>query len=149
MLRYYDSGVLVKLYVREPFSAAAVQTVTEAGVGIHVNALQELEVANAIRLKAFRDEITAPEQEAALRAMASDFECGRLRRLSVDWAPAFAKALELSAGSTPEVGCRSLDILHVAVALQQGCSELVSMDERQMRAAVGTGLEVVDIREIG
>ena len=147
MPRYYDSGVLVKLYVHEPFSAAAVEAVSEAGLAISVNPLQELEVTNAVRLKVFRGDISDAEREAALRALRSDVECGRLRRSSVDWTSAFLKALELSADATSAIGCRSLDILHVGVAIVEGCGEFVSMDRRQTGAARRAGLNVIDIRE--
>ena len=51
---YYDSGVLVKLYVREWLSDAVVNFVKEQESPIAFNSLQELEVCNALRINLFR-----------------------------------------------------------------------------------------------
>ena len=48
---YYDSGVLVKLYVREERSDDVARFVAERGEAIMVNGLHELEVGNALRLR--------------------------------------------------------------------------------------------------
>ena len=50
MSLYYDSGVLVKLYVREELSDAVAAFVARRGEAITVNGLHELEIRNALRL---------------------------------------------------------------------------------------------------
>jgi len=50
---YYDSGVLVKLYVREPSSEAVARFLASRSEVVVVNSLHELEVRNALRLKRF------------------------------------------------------------------------------------------------
>jgi predicted nucleic acid-binding protein len=41
------------------------------------------------------------------------------------------------------LGTRSLDLLHVAAAIESGCETLVSFDERQRQAAAKEGIEVI------
>jgi predicted nucleic acid-binding protein len=146
MTRYYDSAVLVKLYVCEAHSQAALNLIVAARACVPLNRLQELEIFNALRLKAFRGDISADETAAAVAAVAADLRCGRLYRPALDWGAVFAAALELSAANTLSVGCRSLDVLHVAAALAQNCREFVSMDDRQIRVAAAAGLTVIDLR---
>jgi hypothetical protein len=42
--------------------------------------------------------------------------------------------------------CRSLDILHVAAALELGCTRLVSGDDRQLALAKIVGLAPIDVK---
>ena len=65
---YFDSGVIVKLYVPEPNSADAIRLVTSAPPPAPLTDWQVLEVRNAVRLKRFRREITSAQLRAALRA---------------------------------------------------------------------------------
>ena len=50
MSLYYDSGVLVKLYVREQMSDAVTAFVAHRGEAITINGMHELEIWNALRL---------------------------------------------------------------------------------------------------
>ena len=58
----------------------------------------------------------------------------------------FARALELSARHAVTLLCRSLDVLHVAAALELGCSRFVSGDDRQLALAAAEGLDPVDVK---
>ena len=51
MSLYYDSGVLVKLYVREESSDTAARFLAARGEAVIVNDLHELEIRNALRLE--------------------------------------------------------------------------------------------------
>ena len=53
MSLYYDSGVLVKLYVREDFSDAVARFLAERREAVVINDLHEIEMRNALRLKRF------------------------------------------------------------------------------------------------
>ncbi|MBM4156595.1 MAG: type II toxin-antitoxin system VapC family toxin [Lentisphaerae bacterium] len=44
--------------------------------------------------------------------------------------------------STPRMGCRTLDILHVACALQLKPTEFLTFDHRQRKLAAHAGLKV-------
>lgn len=144
--RYFDSGVLVKLYVSEEWSDAAVDLVQGAGEPVLFTHLHEFEVTNALRLKAFRDEVTGSELRRALAALSEDQAGGRLWCPHVEWPSVFLRAVRLSDEHTRGLGGRSLDILHVAVALGLGRTHLVSMDDRQTAVARAAGLSIQDPR---
>jgi uncharacterized protein len=52
------------------------------------------------------------------------------------------KAEELSAGHAATLGCRTLDIIHVAAAVVIGVSDFVTFDNRQAALAKLCGLTV-------
>ena len=145
MSLYYDSGVLVKLYVREESSETIVRFLAARAEAVLLNTLHELEIRNALRLKRFRDESDDGRLAASMAMLASDFTAGRLIRSHVDWPPVHVEAERLSAAMSAETGVRTIDLLHVAAALNQAASGLVSLDRRQRAAARAAGLEVVEL----
>ena len=139
---YFDSAVIVKLYVRETTSPDAIRLVSVYAAPYLLTPWQALEVKNAIRVKAFRKEITAREMNLSLAAFEQDITAGRWQRPA--YAPAMVeqKAEELSAGHSFSIGCRTLDIIHVAAAIVLGCTEFVTVDARQKTVAILAGLTV-------
>ena len=144
MSLYYDSGVLVKLYVREEMSEAVTAFVARRGEVITINGLHELEIRNALRLKRFRSEIDAEQLAASMAMLADDFARLRLIRGAFDWRLVRDEAERLSGTASPTMGTRTIDLLHVAAALSQGVAGFVSLDHRQCAAARLAGLEVVE-----
>ena len=147
MSLYYDSGILVKLYVREESSDAVARSLAARGEAVIVNDLHELEIRNALRLKRFRDEIGDGQLAASMAMLASDLAADRLirGRGGSDWGSACAEAERLSATMTADLGVRTIDLLHVAAALDRTASGLVSLDHRQRAAARASGLDVVEL----
>ena len=143
---YYDSGVLVKLYVREESSDAVARFLAARGEAVIVNDLHELEIRNALRLKRFRDEIGDEQLAASLAMLAGDLAAGRLIRGGIDWGSVRTEAERLSATVTTAVGVGAIDLLHVAAALDRTASGLVSLDHRQRAAARASGLEAVELQ---
>ena len=144
MSLYYDSGVLVKLYVREQMSDAVTAFVARRGEAITVNGLHELEIRNALRLKRFRAELDATQLAASMAMLAGDIARRRLIRGAFDWQLVRDEAERLSGTASTTIGTRTIDLLHVAAALSQGVTGLVSLDHRQSAAARLAGLEVVE-----
>jgi hypothetical protein len=103
---------------------------------------QALEVKNAIRLKAFRKEITAAEMNQSIAAFDQDIATGRWQRPVYSAATAEQKAEELSASHSAVLGCRTLDIIHIAAAVVSGAKEFVTFDVRQGAMAKQAGLTV-------
>jgi predicted nucleic acid-binding protein len=142
-MTYYDTGVLVKLYVPESGSQEVQRFVGERGMAIDVNDLQDCEARNAFSLKVFRREIS-PSEVASLRAKwERDRGDGRLRRSILPWPEVFQKSSELTEAHSAETGCRTLDVLHVAAALIMRATEFVTLDDRQRRLASAAGLSTV------
>jgi predicted nucleic acid-binding protein len=142
---YYDSGVLVKLYVREDRSDEVTRFVARRGESVAVNHLHELEICNALRLKRFRDEIDDVQLAASLGMIAADFAERRLIRHEADWQVIHDEAERLSAVTGATVGVRTIDVIHIAAALTQMATGVVSFDRRQLAAARMSGLRVVEL----
>jgi predicted nucleic acid-binding protein len=140
---YLDSGIIVKLYVPEPNSADAIRLVTAVSPPTPLTDWQAIEVRNAMRLKRFRGEITPTQLRSALRALAEDERAGRWQRPALDLGETLRRAEVLSRKLAPALGCRTLDILHVATALILGVREFASFDGRQRQLARKAGLRVV------
>ena len=145
MSLYYDSGVLVKLYVREDRSDEVTRFVARRGESVAVNRLHEFEIRNALRLKRFRDEIDDVQLAASLGMIAADFAERRLIRHEADWQVIHDEAERLSAVTGATVGVRTIDVIHIAAALTQMATGVVSFDRRQLAAARMSGLRVVEL----
>jgi predicted nucleic acid-binding protein len=139
---YFDSAVIVKLYVSEATSPDAIRLVGAYVAPYWLTQWQASEVKNAIRVKAFRKEITAGEMNMSLAAFEQDITTGRWQRPIYAAAMVEQKAEELSASHAAVTGCRTLDIIHVAAAVVIGASEFVTFDARQGAVAKQAGLTV-------
>jgi predicted nucleic acid-binding protein len=144
---YVDTGILVKSYIFEGDSPEAIAIIDAAGDPLVFSHIHGIEIPNAIRLKRFRGEITKPEEAAAIRVFRSDVDAGRLARPDYDLVEVFIRAERLSAKHSGDIGSRSLDVLHVAAALECGCASLASFDERQRRIAGLAGLKLLPVRK--
>ena len=132
---YFDSAIIVKLYVREATSPEAIRLVDSYAAPYWLTHWQMLEVKNAIRLKAFRNEITMLEMNQSLTAFEEDITTGRWQRPAYEPITVERKAGELSAIYSAQLGCRTLDIIHVAAAIILGAGDFVTFDERQKAMA--------------
>ena len=142
-MRYFDSGVLVKLYHLEPNSAVAAACVHEVAAPIPLNPLHRLELHSALRLMLGRGEIAPADCQQALVTFAQDCAAGSFPDEMPDWKRVFDRAEQLSAAHTATTLSRSLDILHVALALESGATEFCTFDQRQATMARLVGLTVV------
>jgi len=127
---YVDSGVLIKLYVREPNSDMAALAIQQHEL-LPLNGLLELEVRNTLRALEARESLTDVQRAAAEHFFEIDCAEGRLHRTAVDWTEVFQRSIGLSHSFTGQTLARSLDVLHVAVALHQKCSLFITADKRQ------------------
>lgn len=142
MNAYFDSGVIVKLYVQESNSADAIRLVSADNAPCALTHWQEIEVRTALRLKLFRREITVDELRSSLTAFDEDIAAGRWQRPDYALAEVHERAAQLSTRHAAEIGCRTLDIFHVAAALLIGSAVFVSLDDRQRELAKREGLNV-------
>jgi len=140
---YIDTSILVKSFVLEPDSPAALAIIESAGEPLIFSHLHEIEIPNAIRLKRFRGEITRTQETAAIRAFRADVDAGRFARPAYDLGAIFIRAEQLSSRHSGGIGTRSLDLLHVAAALETDCAAFASHDERQRKCAALAGLKLI------
>ena len=138
---YVDSGILIKLYVRERNSDATAAALRQF-VSISFNSLQELEIRNTLRAMEGRGLISPVQRAASEHFLEADIIGHRLRRTPVDWNALYSEAQNLSRLYTAETLSRSLDILHVAAAVVSGTQDFITGDKRQQAIAAKCGLTV-------
>jgi predicted nucleic acid-binding protein len=140
---YADPSALLKLYLKEPESRAMAAWRKKIGDPLLVTHHGRVELTNGIGLAAYRGFITDKIYDAALAALDDDFAQGRYRQGDVLWRATLKRAGELSRKHTRSIGCRSLDILHVASALELEFRHFATFDTRQQQLARAAGLKVI------
>ena len=128
---YADPSALLKLYVHEPESAAMSAWRARTKGALPITEHGRLEIVNGIGLAAFRGAISPEAWRDALTSF--DEDCAEHRYVHADilWRATLRRAGEISRQHTPALGCRSLDVLHVATALELGLRYFVTFDRRQ------------------
>lgn len=142
-MRYFDTGILLKLHLPEPRAAEAVELVMATPGKPPLTLLHELEMRSALRQKAGRGELTPSECDALIAQVNSDLANCVHERVTVSWPDVFATAEALSAAHGVGTLCRSLDTLHVSLALEFGATEFSSFDMRQPCMAAAAGFTVI------
>jgi predicted nucleic acid-binding protein len=130
---YLDTGCLVKLYYPEPESAAVAKIVV--GEVIVFTDLHDLELTTAMQLKVFRGEAKLEHVTAALGLVREDLASGKLSHRIVNFQSTMRDAVAMSLRHAATIGCRSLDILHCAIAKGTGAEAFVSNGTRQLAVA--------------
>ena len=140
---YADPSALLKLYIHEPQSAAMSAWRTRTKGALPVAPHGRVEIVNGICLAAFRKTIRPEALSDALASFDEDFAEGRYVQADVMWRATLRRAGEIGRTHTPTIGCRSLDVLHVATALELGLRYFITFDHRQQQLARATGLKPV------
>ena len=140
---YADPSALLKLYLHEPQSRAMARWRSKIAGPLPVTPHGRVEMINGIALAAHRGLLAPAALEAAFAALDDDFELGRYAPADLLWRAVLKRAADLSRLHTPKLGTRSLDVLHVASALELGMKRFVTFDERQGQLAGVVGLKVV------
>lgn len=136
--------MLVPLYVLEAFSGSAKREARRVRQLVFTP-LHDLEVRGALRRLTGRGGMSALQLEEALRLLDGDLTARRLARMTLDFSRVFERASELSARYASKLLCRSLDVLHVASALELRIERFVSADDRQIALARECGLAATDV----
>ena len=164
-MAYADSSLLLKLYLREPETPAALAALSNAAGPVIFTPLHRLEIINAIRRNLASKRIRRGQALKALQTLRHDLRSGFYIQPPVDWARVFQRAQRLSRRYARRLAVRSLDLLHVAMALEmphdylrsipyqgQGYTliglefrgvEFLTFDDRQRQAASSEGLDVM------
>ncbi len=138
---YLDTSALLKLYIREPGSEAVQAQVASQDRPLPIWEIQEAELINALRLKAFWKDITPPQAEAQIALFQERRQRGLYTFPELHRSALMDTFRRLSA-ETPRLGCRTMDILHVACAVQLGATDFLTFDQRQRTLAIHAGLRV-------
>ncbi len=140
---YADPSALLKLYLKEPESRVMAEWRAKHSPPLAVTHHGRVELINGIGLAAHRGYITESIREAALAALDDDFSQGRYVQADLLWRAALNTTGELSRKHTPKLGCRSLDVLHVASAIELNLRYFVTFDLRQQQLAKAVGLKLI------
>ena len=138
---YADPSALLKLYIHEPASAAMSAWRSRTKGALPVTPHGRLEIVNGICLAGFRKIISAEALSDAIVSFDEDLAEGRYVDADILWRATLRRARELSRAHTPALGCRTLDVLHVATAIELGLRYFVTFDSRQGQLAKAAGLK--------
>ncbi len=136
---------MIKLYYPEADSEALQEWVRIENQQILYTSFHELEMKNALAIKVFRSELTQEVYRQLIQTLNRDLQKAVLRRVHPNWGRVFRRSIEISEGNTPHVGSRSLDIIHLGIALALGCERFITFDDRQADLAQRIDLEIVSI----
>lgn len=139
---YVDPSALRSFYVHDARSRALSRWRTKRPGTLPVTHHAHAELLNALALGVFRGDFSQTELAAAIADYDSDLAAGRLARADLSFRRTFDRAAALSLAYTPTLGTLTLDVLHVASALELGCLSLVTYDARQAALAKAAGLRV-------
>jgi predicted nucleic acid-binding protein len=141
---YLDTSSLLKLYIRELGSELVQSRVASQDNPLPIWEIQKAELINALRLKVFWNEITLEQAETQIALFENRLKRGLYAFPEIDRNSLMKCVLRLGA-ETPRLGCRTMDIFHVACALEIGASEFLSFDQRQNTLAIHAGLKLTPL----
>lgn len=138
---YLDTSAFLKLYIREQGSELVDRIVRSQDHPLPVWDVLTAELVNALRLKVFRGDLAPAESDRLIACYDDRLRRGQYYVPEIARDRLLSKVRELSR-QTPRLGCRTMDIYHVACASQIGATLFVTFDERQRRLADHAGLEL-------
>jgi predicted nucleic acid-binding protein len=131
LIGYADTGFLVSLYGEDEHSSEATALLTRRPVFV-LTSLGEAEFTNAIELRIFRKQWTRLEARS-VQDLFSQHQAAGMFQMQPLSAEIWDKSLSLSRRHSAYLGTRTLDLLHVAIALTVGVDVFYTFDERQRK----------------
>jgi predicted nucleic acid-binding protein len=139
---YLDSSALAKLYVPEPESDA-LDALLRGRRDLLISELAITEVLSAVARKRREGMLTAVQAFEIRDAVLADADSGSFHRLDLN--PSVHRQAERLLFNVESVALRTLDALHVALALQGSATHVVTFDARMRAVALHAGLKAVDV----
>jgi predicted nucleic acid-binding protein len=143
---YADPSALLKLHLHEPESRVMAAWRARQAGALAVTHHGRVEMINGLALATHRGLLSDAAGQAALAALDDDFHHGRYRLADLLWRSTLNRAAQLSRTHSRVLGTRTLDVLHVASALELGLRQFLTFDRRQQELASATGLRLVTPR---
>jgi predicted nucleic acid-binding protein len=138
---YADTSFLVSLYTLDANSVPAATRMKQATLPVLLTSFGELELANTLSLRLFRRELRPSKVKAAHALIRKDLSEGILALKPLPKS-LFDRAMHIARRSTPQLGTRTLDVLHVACALKLQADTFYTFDRNQEKLARAQGLIV-------
>jgi predicted nucleic acid-binding protein len=140
---YVDPSALARLYIHQDGSRQMAAWRAKVRGALPVTHHARTAIVNAICRAAFLSQLAPDALVDTLADFNSDFASGHLHQADILWRAALNEASELSQQHTPKLGTRSLDVLHVACALELKLRHFLTFDGRQQQLAAAVGLKLV------
>ncbi len=131
---YLDSSAFIKLYLHEEGSAEVHGLVVAQHEPLPVWHFLELEFLNALKFKVFLSEMSADDVERVISLYLDRKRNGQYFSPHLDPIALQELSVQMTV-RTPMIGCRALDILHVAAARLCEATMFVTADKRQAALA--------------
>lgn len=131
---YLDTSAFIKLYLHEDGSAEVHGLVVAQAEPLPVWHFLELEFLNALRFKVFLAEMSSGDVERVISLYLDRKRSGQYFAPHLDPIALHELSLQMTV-RTPIIGCRALDILHVAAARLCDATVFVTADKRQAALA--------------
>jgi predicted nucleic acid-binding protein len=141
---YLDTSAFIKLYLHEDGSADVHGLVVSQQDPLPVWYLTELEFLNAVRFKVFLAEMSSDEAERIVALYRDRKRSGQYFAPLLDPIALHELSLQLTM-RTPVIGCRALDIMHVAAARLCDATLFITADKRQAALAEVEGGRTVKL----
>ena len=138
-----DSSLIVALYLAEVDSARADAACAAVPPPILLTDWHRVEIANAFQRAVKNGRITSTQAAQLWQDFTGDVNAGRFQIVAIDHAAVLARTLALTQKHTATTGTRSLDLIHIATALEIKAADFLSFDHRQRLAASDEGLNVI------
>ena len=141
MSAYFDTSYLVALYVPNDHTDASLRHRSKsAHEPILFTPLHRLELRTVVRQCAYSALITEADARRVLRHIEDDLEDGTLIHQPLDWVKSLQQAETIAHRRALKMSCRSLDLWHLAAAVEIGSDAFVTFDRDQCALAKAEGL---------
>jgi predicted nucleic acid-binding protein len=143
-MRYWDTSVLLKLFVEEDDSGLFAALIEEAGEVIHTSELSRLELLRALWGKRLDGVIVPGAEKTLMRRFESEVDMKRIILIPVgtDVRREFETVLRVCYTRKRPIRVRTLDALHLASALASRAKEIVCTDARMREAADALQMDI-------
>ena len=141
MTIYADTSVFVSLYLPDAHSKEAQQHMAQHP-RVWLTPLHRAEWTHAIGQHVFQHKITSREAQSVYREFERDREAGVWMEIGLP-ERAFEAWIALARNRVARLGVRTLDTLHVALALELQAEHFWTFDRRQAKLAEAEGLKAL------
>jgi predicted nucleic acid-binding protein len=142
VVTYADTSFLISMYTDDENTSTAHRFLQKSATPILLTSFSRSETQHALRLVAFRGQISQAAMAQHLLTFARDEQEGFFELNSVDFDSVISKTSQLSNRHALERGVRYMDTLHVASALLANAKRFLTFDLRQRKLAKALGLDV-------
>lgn len=142
MTAYADTSFLVSLYTPDANSEEAFALFVKGADRFVLTPFGQAEFVNAIELRIFRKEIGPAQADRSLAHFHRDVDDGAFDVIRFVSASCYERAQLLSRQYTRQLGTRGMDIIHVAIAIDEGAEIFCTFDRLQKKLADRAGLTV-------